>query len=73
MKSLEDGSMALGFFNCGEELENVNFNKLASIGLSGTCHVRDLWHQKELPNTQDALKLSIQPHGVVLLKLTQVK
>ena len=73
MKSLENGSVALGFFNRAEELENVNFNKLVSIRLSGTYHVRDLWRQKNLPDARDALKLSIQPHGVVLLKLTQVK
>ncbi|HVU08999.1 MAG TPA: putative Ig domain-containing protein [Verrucomicrobiae bacterium] len=72
MKPLEDGSMALGFFNRGEELENVNFNKLARIGLSGVYHVRDLWRQKNLPDAQDGLKLSIQPHGVALLKLTQI-
>jgi hypothetical protein len=73
MKSLEDGSVALGFFNRGEELEKVNFNKLISVGLSGIYHIRDLWRQKNLVDAQDALKLSIQPHGVVLLKLTQIK
>jgi alpha-galactosidase len=73
MKLLEDGSVALGFFNRGEELENVNFNKLVSVGLSGIYHVRDLWRQKYFPDAQDALKISIQPHGVILLKLTQVK
>jgi len=73
MKPLEDGAVVLGFFNRGENLENVNFNKLARIGLAGIYHVRDLWRQKDLPDAQDALKLSIQPHGVVLLKLTQLK
>jgi len=71
-KFLEDGSTALGFFNRGRELEKVNFNKLANIGLPGICHVRDLWRQENLSDAENGLKLSVQPHGVVLLKLTQI-
>lgn len=72
-KDLEDGSSALGFFNRGRELENVTFNKFVNIGLGGDYQVRDLWQQKDLPFTSRAVNLSIQPHGVVLLKLTPVE
>src|ERR1035441_65403 len=71
-KELEDGSKALGFFNRGGDVTKINFNKLGYIGLSGTCHVRDLWRQADLPDAKGALKLSIQPHGVVLLKMSPV-
>jgi alpha-galactosidase len=42
-KELEDGSTALGFFNRGDDVAKINFNKLGYIGLSGGFHVRDLW------------------------------
>jgi alpha-galactosidase len=31
-----------------------------------------LWRQTDLPDAKDALKLAIQPHGVVLLKMSPV-
>jgi alpha-galactosidase len=71
-KELEDGSKALGFFNRGNDVAKINFNKLNYIGLSGVWHVRDLWRQTDLPAVKNALKLTIQPHGVVLLKLKSV-
>ena len=69
-KELEDGSKALGFFNRGGDVTKINFNKLGYIGLSGPWHVRDLWRQTDLPDTKGSLKLTIQPHGVVLLKMS---
>ena len=69
-KEMEDGSKALGFFNRGEDVAKINFNKLNYIGLSGVWHVRDLWRQADLPDVKNALKLAIQPHGVVLLKMS---
>ena len=71
-KELEDGSQALGFFNRGGDVAKINFNKLGYLGLSGTWHVRDLWRQTDLPDTKGSLKLAIQPHGVVLLKMCSV-
>lgn len=71
LKDLEDGTKALGFFNRGGDSAKVNFNKLGYIGLSGTWHVRDLWRQTDLPDAKGALKLTIPPHGVVLLKMSQ--
>jgi alpha-galactosidase len=72
LKELEDGSKALGFFNRGGDLAKINFNKLGYIGLSGTWHVRNLWQQLDLPEAKGALKLTIPPHGVILLKMSQV-
>jgi alpha-galactosidase len=71
-KELEDGSLALGFFNRGGDTAKINFNKLGYLGLSGPCHVRDLWRQLDLPDAKGALKLTLPPHGVVLLKMNPV-
>jgi alpha-galactosidase len=74
-KELEDGGRALGFFNLGSSPANLEFNQLASLGFTGTQHVRDLWRQQNLPDVDAAtgvLKMTIPVHGVVLYKLTAV-
>jgi alpha-galactosidase len=70
-KELEDGSRALGFFNRGDNVAQINFNKLNYLALAGTWHVRDLWRQTDLPDAKGALKLTIPAHGVILLKLSR--
>jgi len=86
MKPLEDGSKALGFFNRGDTLQTITFNKLPYIGFAGAYQVRDLWRQKDLdtcqvrditareysPDGPSPLKLTIAAHGVILLKLTHI-
>jgi len=72
MKTLEDGSKALGFFNRARQTETATYNKLGRIGLAGKYHVRDLWRQKDLEDTVGSVKLTVPGHGVVLLKLTRV-
>ena len=72
-KELEDGGRALGFFNLGSAPASLEFNQLASLGFTGTQHVRDLWRQSNLPDVDTAtgtLKMAIPVHGVVLYKLT---
>lgn len=72
-KPLEDGSVALGFFNRGKTVENFTFNKLNRIGLPGTVKVRDLWRQQDLPDSTGSLTLEVPAEGVVMLKLRSVK
>ena len=75
-KELVDGGRALGFFNLGKMIANLDFNQLAQIGFSGNQHVRDLWRQKDLADVDAAngtLPLTIPAHGVVLYKLTSAK
>jgi alpha-galactosidase len=72
MKSLEDGGTALGFFNRGGRLETVTFTKLPFLGLRETYKVRDLWRHENLPDAKTKLSASVEPHGVVLLRLTPV-
>jgi alpha-galactosidase len=73
LKELEDNSTALGFFNRSRESAEIVFNKLAYLKLTGTYRVRDLWEQKEMPEAKTSLIVHVRPHGVVLLKLTEIK
>ena len=72
-KELEDGGVALGFFNRGAASESQEFNKLSKIGLGGRQQVRDLWRQQDLKEVQGKIALTVPAHGVVLLKFTAVK
>jgi alpha-galactosidase len=69
LKELEDGGRALGFFNRGEKQQIAVFNKLVRVGISGKQHVRDLWRQKDLPEAEGQVTVTVPSHGVVLLKL----
>ena len=73
VKDLEDGSKAVGLFNRAPEAATVTFNKLAHLGMAGRQHVRDLWRQQDLPDVTGAIKATIGPHGVVLLRLAPAK
>ena len=68
-KELEDGGWALGFFNRGDKQQEVLFNKLDRIGITGRLRVRDVWRQKDLPPSDGSLTVTVAAHGVVLLKL----
>jgi len=76
-KELEDGSIALGFFNRGDTAQTLNFNKMAWIGIDGPQHVRDLWRQKDLPDlglpVDSVMKVTIAAHGAELFKLRSVR
>lgn len=66
-KHLEDGSMAVGFFNRGMQEARMNIS-LGQLGLRGDQTVRDLWRQKDLTTTSDRFETAVAPHGVVLVK-----
>ncbi len=42
---------------------------LQSLGITGSCRVRDLWKQKDLETATGDLSQSVPPHGAVLLLL----
>jgi len=86
-KYLEDGSVAIGFFNIDpyfvlwnkEESEAVQRKKYTmsidfnTIGLKGKFKVRDVWRQKDLGMAENSFSTSVPYHGVHLVKLTPVK
>jgi hypothetical protein len=71
-KPLADGSMAVGLFNRGAEEAKVAA-KFSDLKLTGKQTVRDLWRQKDLGSFDNAYETSVQPHGVVLVRVTAAK
>jgi alpha-galactosidase len=69
-KDLADGSKAVGLFNRGEGTEEVTV-KWSDLGLSGQCHARDLWRQKDLGKFADSFTASVPRHGVRLVRIWQ--
>jgi alpha-galactosidase len=73
LKELEDGGRALGFFNRDSQEFAADFTKLGLLGLGGKRHVRDLWRQQDLPDCDGTITVKVPAHGVMLLKLTEVR
>ena len=71
-KELEDDSWAVGIFNRSDRSQTVA-QSLGQLGIPGNVHVRDLWRQKDLPDTSDSIGAEVASHGVVLLKLTPIR
>lgn len=67
VKHLEDGALAVGFFNRGWQEVGMGIS-LRQLGLRGEQTVRDLWRQKDLTRTSDRFDTRVAPHGVVLVK-----
>lgn len=71
LKSLSDGSHALGIFNRGNESTTVSLNKLPRMGVVGKLKARDLWRQQDIPDFDpQKTTFTIPANGVVLLKLS---
>lgn len=83
LKSLADGSYALGLFNVGDfgqtpqsyfrwdDEKPTSFDlDFSKLGLKGALKLRDLWRQKDLGTFSGQFQTSIPHHGVVLLKLS---
>jgi alpha-galactosidase len=68
-KPLADGSWAAGLFNLSDQPATVTL-KWTDIGVKGNQKVRDLWRQKDLGTMTDSFSTPVNPHGVVLVKLT---
>ncbi|MFI5459214.1 MAG: hypothetical protein ACHRXM_27625 [Isosphaerales bacterium] len=68
---MEDGSLAVGLFNRGEQQATVTARS-SDLGLSGTMKVRDLWRQKDLGPYKDQFQADVARHGVVLVRVIAV-
>ena len=71
-KEMSDGSMAVGFFNLGDETVPVStsWNELKLIG---PRRVRDLWRQKDLGRYADGFSADIPRHGCILIRVSSAK
>lgn len=67
VKHLEDGSLAVGFFNRGSSETKMTVS-LDLLGLRGRQVVRDLWRQQDITDTTDHFDTAVAPHGVVLVR-----
>ena len=67
-KPLEDGRVAAGLFNRGEEAAPVTA-RWADLELAGKVAVRDAWAKKDLGSFADEFTAEVEPHGVVLVVL----
>ncbi len=86
-KYLEDGSVAVGFFNVdpyfilwnkeeGEAIQKKKYPMSLNFGelhFSGNMKVYDLWRQKELGIFEGHFDTEVPYHGVTLVKLTPEK
>ena len=68
VKTMADGTLAVGLFNRGD-IEKVVSVNWAALNLSGRCRVRDLWRQKDLGQFENKFTSSVRPHGVVLIRV----
>jgi alpha-galactosidase len=69
VKPLEDGSRAVGLFNCGELAAPITAS-WAKLGLTGKQTVRDLWRQQDLGGCETAFTATVPSHGVMLVKIS---
>lgn len=86
-KYLEDGSIAVGFFNADpyeilwdkSESEKVQRDKykmslrFSDLHLKGKFKVRDLWRQQDLGAFENEFTTEVAYHGVTLVKITPEK
>jgi alpha-galactosidase len=70
MKPLEDGAVAVGFFNRGDKPYSFKA-QLGRLELSaGPCTVRDVWRQQDLGTFAADFPVEVSAHDVKLYKLT---
>jgi alpha-galactosidase len=68
-KELEDGSIAVGLFNCGNDPATITA-RWTDLKIAGPQTVSDLWRQNDLGKAADSVSATVNPHGVVLYRLT---
>jgi alpha-galactosidase len=68
VKSMEDGSKAVGLFNRSLKGMTVSANWLP-LGIYGKQRVRDVWRQKDLGSFEKSFSAEVPPHGVVLVRM----
>lgn len=70
-KPLEDGSVAVGFFNLTLASRRISAD-WKQLGLNGTQTARDVWRQREVGSFTGSYSTEVAPHGVMLMRLTAV-
>jgi len=68
-RPLFDGSVAMGLLNADLAPMEIQVD-LASLGLEGTWHVRDLWRQRDESDAKGAYAATVPGHATHLIKLS---
>ena len=82
LKPLSKGDFAACFLNRGEKVMKIDFNWKAYYINDGdnnvsydcnknTYKIRDLWAKKDIGNTNENFKTDLQPHDVIVLRLSK--
>jgi alpha-galactosidase len=68
-RPLEDGSIAVGLFNRGDQTATVTA-EWSDLGIQGNQKVRDLWRQQDLGSFNGKFSSEVGRHGVVMVKIS---
>ena len=71
VRSLADGSKAVGIFNRHPAPLSGTVDFKAQLGFNHVAKVRDLWQQKDIENPGNSFTAKIPGHGVVFLRVSQ--
>lgn len=66
-KPLQNGKQVVAIFNIGNSIKETIIY-LKDIGISKKVRLKDLWIGKYLGNTEDYIKVRLNPHGVMIVK-----
>lgn len=66
-KSLEDGSLAAGFFNLSDADRPVGAS-WSDLNLTGRKTIRDLWRQRDIGHATGRWSDTLRPHGVAFVR-----
>ena len=67
-KPMEDGSLAVGLFNIGEQQARIQVT-WTELGLEGQRRVHDVWRQKDIGRASDQVTVEVNRHGVTMVRL----
>ncbi len=67
-KPMEDGSIAVGLFNLGENPQAITVT-WEQLQRTGKQRIRDLWRQKEIGMADHRFTTQVARHGVALVRL----
>ena len=71
-KPLDDGSLAVGLFNLGEDERPIAVT-WEELGIAGGQRVRDLWRQRDLDDADAEYSAPVARHGVKMVRLFPLK
>jgi len=70
VKQLENGDLAVAFFNRGDLMTDVTAY-WAVLGLEGKHKVRDLWRHVNAGSVKDGYTADVPQHGVVMVRIAR--